>query len=219
MTNEITTEIQNIITAKRATLPKGGRKQYPVAKHQISTLTNLGIIDMMPEGFGFTDAETVITAAKSGKRYDGAFNAYGEGEEWSVEATALFKLLNPAPIVEVVEIEVTIIAEENPLDAIVAAEAAMYEDETEYIEYASTDEIGEFDKQKYIAVRDALVRGKAMLKRGWRVVFNPRSAYETTLQFEIDTARANGAVYVKTQWSGYLATMPTERVIAVYAPE
>lgn len=118
----------------------------------------------------------------------------------------------------VVEIEVTIV-DENPMDAVVAAEAAMYEDEAEYVEIASMNEADEYDSRKAIQVRDALVRGKAMLKRGWRVVFGTRSTCETTIIAEIEAARAAGAFHVRSQWGGYVAQSPTERVVAVYAPE
>lgn len=99
-TAEITTEVSKIVAELRSSLPKGGRKQYPPAKHQITTLTELGLIEAMPRGFGYQDAAEVIRQATSGSRTDGAMNASGEGEEWSVEATALYKLLNPAPVVE-----------------------------------------------------------------------------------------------------------------------
>lgn len=96
----ITTEVTKIVTELRSSLPKGGRKQYPAAKHQIATLTELGLIEAMPRGFGYQDAAEVIRQATSGARVEGAMNASGEGEEWTTEATALFKLLNPAPEVE-----------------------------------------------------------------------------------------------------------------------
>jgi hypothetical protein len=41
------------------------RKQYPVAKHQINTLETLGILNLMPAKFGYTDAAKVIDAAQN----------------------------------------------------------------------------------------------------------------------------------------------------------
>lgn len=55
------------------------RKQYPVSKAQISKLTELGILNLMPAKFGYTDAEVVIEAAITAK--SAIMNAFGEGEE------------------------------------------------------------------------------------------------------------------------------------------
>lgn len=68
------------------------RKQYAPGKAQIATLTELGILDYMPEGFGFSDADAVIRAASASA--SAIMNAYGEGEE--VPASALNKALNEA---------------------------------------------------------------------------------------------------------------------------
>lgn len=59
---------------------KAVRRQYEPARHQIATLTDLGLIDLMPTGFGHGDAKVVIEAATA---TTGGFNAYGEGETWS----------------------------------------------------------------------------------------------------------------------------------------
>lgn len=68
------------------------RKQYPVAKNQIAKLTELGILHLMPEKFGYTDAAVVIEAAISGKQTFAT--AYGEGEE--APASPLFVAINEA---------------------------------------------------------------------------------------------------------------------------
>jgi hypothetical protein len=65
------------------------RKQYPVAKSQTAKLTELGILHLMPEHFGYTDAAVVIEAATSGKT--AVFNAMGEGEE--IPAAPLFTVI------------------------------------------------------------------------------------------------------------------------------
>lgn len=70
------------------------RKQYAPGKAQIATLTELGILDYMPEGFGFSDADAVIRAASASASASAIMNAYGEGEE--VPASALNKALNEA---------------------------------------------------------------------------------------------------------------------------
>lgn len=71
---------------------KAARKQYAPAKWQIAKLTELGIIDLMPAGFGHSDADVVIKAATTEKT--AIFNAYGEGE--TVLATDLYKAINEA---------------------------------------------------------------------------------------------------------------------------
>ena len=55
------------------------RKQYPVSKAQIAKLTELGILNLMPAKFGYTDAAVVIEAATTAK--SAIMNAFGEGEE------------------------------------------------------------------------------------------------------------------------------------------
>lgn len=121
--NEITAEVQKIVTDLRARLPKGGRKQYPAAKHQIATLTNLGLIDAMPRGFGYQDAAEVITQATSGRRNEGALNAEGEGDEWAVEASTLYTLLNPNSVEAASHDEYTGRDElDDLIDAVYAAE-------------------------------------------------------------------------------------------------
>lgn len=57
---------------------KAARKQYPAGKAQIVTLSELGIINLMPKGFGHSDAAAVIAEANRVKT--AVFNAYGEGE-------------------------------------------------------------------------------------------------------------------------------------------
>lgn len=76
------------------------RKQYPVAKHQLVKLEELGIRDLMPAKFGYTDAAVVIEAATTDK--SAVMNAFGEGEETA--ASELFAALHE---VETVEVTVT----------------------------------------------------------------------------------------------------------------
>jgi hypothetical protein len=79
-------------------------RQYPVAKHQIKTLTELGIIDLMPKNFGHGDAKIVIAEAQDDGKT--VMNAYGEGE--SVGASALYKALHEVePEDEVASIDAT----------------------------------------------------------------------------------------------------------------
>jgi hypothetical protein len=74
---------------------KAARKQAPVAKHQIKTLTELGILELMPKGFGHGDARVVIEAAQdAGGKQIGGFNAYGEGDVTTSHASALYQAIN-----------------------------------------------------------------------------------------------------------------------------
>lgn len=89
-TETVKQEITNILS----TVSQPSRKQYPVAKHQIATLTELGLIELMPVGFGYTDAATVISAAQ-----DAGGKQIGEGDTaTSSEASVLFQLLNAVEI-------------------------------------------------------------------------------------------------------------------------
>lgn len=82
--NEIISDLHTRIGGKAA------RKQYPVSKHQIATLTELGIIEFMPKGFGHADAKAVIEEAQRGST--AVMNAYGEGE--SIGASKLYRAIN-----------------------------------------------------------------------------------------------------------------------------
>lgn len=79
-------EITNLLSK----VSQPSRKQYPVAKHQIATLTELSLIDLMPLGFGYTDAAVIIEAAQDVET--SIFNQSGEGE--SVPASKMNKLVN-----------------------------------------------------------------------------------------------------------------------------
>lgn len=68
------------------------RKQYPVAKWQIETLTELGIIDLMPKEFGHGDARAVIEEAERGAT--AVMDASGEGSE--ISGSALYQALHEA---------------------------------------------------------------------------------------------------------------------------
>src|SRR5689334_20547438 len=86
-------EIQNVINQLHSEIGgRAARKQYQPGRAQIAKLTELGIIDLMPAGFGFADADAVITAATNART--AVMNAYGEGEE--VSASALYQALHEA---------------------------------------------------------------------------------------------------------------------------
>lgn len=70
------------------------RKQYPVAKNQIAKLTELGILHLMPEKFGYTDAAVVIEAATDAGKTVGGFNVYGEGDVTKTQPSALYTAIN-----------------------------------------------------------------------------------------------------------------------------
>lgn len=80
-------EINNLIEAT-ARKSKHAR-QYPPAKHQIKALEELGILDMMPAGFGYTDAAVVIEAANRS-----ASEIYHHDESETISASALYEALN-----------------------------------------------------------------------------------------------------------------------------
>jgi hypothetical protein len=123
-TTAITAEIINVIDTNRAGLPKGGRRQYAAAKWQSEKLTELGILHLMPQGFGHSDANAVIEAATTGKTTTIGWNGNGDADEFTTSGTTLFKLLNPAPVeptpapvAEVVETEATIVEREEAAHA------------------------------------------------------------------------------------------------------
>jgi hypothetical protein len=89
-----TEKVQQEITAVLTTVKQASRKQYPVAKHQITSLTELGILELMPRGFGYTDAAVVIEAARDGGKLAGGMNAAGEGDVVRTNASALYLALN-----------------------------------------------------------------------------------------------------------------------------
>jgi hypothetical protein len=85
-------KVQKLINQEIAEQQKrqATRKQYPVAKSQLAKLEELGILNLMPTKFGYTDAAVVIAAATTGKT--AIFNAMGEGEE--IPAQPLFTAVN-----------------------------------------------------------------------------------------------------------------------------
>lgn len=76
---------------------KAARKQYQVGKAQREQLTALGIVDLMPVGYGFSDAKAVLEAATDSPREVGGKTAEGEGDSYVTSGSALWNLLNPAP--------------------------------------------------------------------------------------------------------------------------
>ena len=97
-TQAVEAQIAQIIANKHSRMTgKQIRQQYPVGKAQSAKLTELGIIDLMPSGFGFSDADAVIAEATSG--VSGHVTAYGEGEDGP--ASTLYTLLHsPEPTPE-----------------------------------------------------------------------------------------------------------------------
>ena len=90
-----TQKVQELINKEIAELHsriggKAARKQYTPAKWQLAKLTELGIIDLMPAGFGHSDASAVIEAATT--KGTAVFNAYGEGE--AISASELTTAVN-----------------------------------------------------------------------------------------------------------------------------
>jgi len=81
----VKTEIEKIVSTN-----KNIRRQYPVARHQEKTLTELGIINLMPVGYGYTDAAKVIEAAQdAGKEFVNNFD-----DVTKTDASTLYALLN-----------------------------------------------------------------------------------------------------------------------------
>jgi hypothetical protein len=80
---------------------RAARKQYAPAKWQIEKLTELGLIEFMPEGFGHGDAKVVIEEAE--KTDSAVMNAYGEGE--AVAASALNQAIEEVETVRVINYE------------------------------------------------------------------------------------------------------------------
>lgn len=72
------------------------RKQYPVAKHQIQTLTELGILELMPVKFGHGDAKIVIEEAQRGAT--SVMSVDGEGVE--IGSSKLYDAINEVVVVE-----------------------------------------------------------------------------------------------------------------------
>lgn len=86
-------EIQNIISDLHKRIGgKAARKQYAVGKAQLVTLTELGIVDLMPEGFGHSDAKAVIEAAQDSGKF-GKYDALSD-DAGQYPASKLYTLLN-----------------------------------------------------------------------------------------------------------------------------
>lgn len=99
---KVQTIINEIISDLHARIGgKAARKQYPVSKHQIETLTELGIIELMPKGFGHADAKAVIEEAQ--RSSTAVMNAYGEGEE--IGSSKLYQALNEVETPELTDEE------------------------------------------------------------------------------------------------------------------
>lgn len=72
-------------------------RQYAPAKHQIATLTELDILDLMPAKFGHGDAKIVIEEAQRGATIK--MNSYGEGVD--VAASDLYNAMNEVEFVTI----------------------------------------------------------------------------------------------------------------------
>jgi len=100
----VKTEIEKIVSTNKQI-----RRQYPVAKHQEKTLTELGIIDLMPAGFGYTDAAKVIDAAQdAGKEFVNNFD-----DVTKTNASTLYTLLNEQETSEIVVSEAVEVEDKN----------------------------------------------------------------------------------------------------------
>lgn len=152
-------EISNIISNVNSP-----RRQYPVAKHQIVSLTELGIIDLMPANFGYTDAAAVIEAAQ-----DAGGKQFGEGDTaTSSNASKLFQLLNAPeettpPTENIGGGELTEITEES-IDALLARKESLNYGKEE-IEYAVSCHISEL-KAIYGKTTDKVAEFKRLLSIG-----------------------------------------------------
>lgn len=105
MNENIQNEINAIIEENHKRIGgRAARKQAQIAKHQITTLTELGLIDYMPNApysryIGYSDAKAVIEAAQDagGKVYVSNYDDVSKSE-----ASNLYQLLN-APVEEETE--------------------------------------------------------------------------------------------------------------------
>jgi len=98
-------EINSIIeTAQKNIGGRNARKQYPASKAQIATLTELGIIELMPNApysrtIGSSDAKAVIAEAQdSGKVYGDGYTVDASRSS----ASKLYTLLNENEVDETV---------------------------------------------------------------------------------------------------------------------
>lgn len=95
-TEAIRNEITNIVTEYRRMIKNS--RQHRISKIHEAKLNELGLGEFVGSVItGNSEAQEVIKQATTGKVSHGTLNAYGEGEEWTTDATPLFKLLNPAP--------------------------------------------------------------------------------------------------------------------------
>lgn len=91
--------INKIIEAYRNENGKAARNQYPVTKKQIDTLTELGILEMVPNApyaktIGSTEAKLIIEAANASSHSVGGFNNDYEGDGVMIDASDLYKALH-----------------------------------------------------------------------------------------------------------------------------
>lgn len=110
-TQAVQNEINSIIEANHSKIGgRAARKQAPIAKHQIATLTELGILDMVPNApyskyIGYSDAKAVIEAAQDagGKVYVSNYDDVSKSA-----ASNLYMLLNtPEPAEEMADHTIT----------------------------------------------------------------------------------------------------------------
>lgn len=90
MNDEIRAEIAAIIAELHDRIgARNARRQYKPGKAQQQQLADLGILELMPHGFGFSDADAVLRAATDAP--SAVMNRYGEGE--GVPESKLYRLL------------------------------------------------------------------------------------------------------------------------------
>ena len=112
----VKTEIQNIISDLHKRIGgKAARKQYAVGKAQREELTTLGIIDLMPEGFGHSDAKAVIEAAQDEGKWVGDFDQVEK-----MAASKLYTLLREVNTVDLKAEQITVAVSSNLPSPIVA---------------------------------------------------------------------------------------------------
>lgn len=93
-TSAIRDEIHSIISELHQRIgERATRKQYPAGKQQIADLKALGIHDLMPSGFGHSDAKVVLEHATTGPHWVGGSTDEGEGSSVRDSGSKLNSLL------------------------------------------------------------------------------------------------------------------------------
>lgn len=208
-TEAVKQEINKIVESFRESIRYN--RQHQPAKWQITELTELGVIDLMPSNFGHGDAGEVLKQAKQSA--SAVMNQHGEGAD--IASSTLFDLLNEP--------------DEPTIEEIFEDSVAYYESDNGEIselqgyaiDMAADEEIwwddpqgyAKWSKEQYKALRASIQRGKQYYQDGYRVRQTDRIdstvGIADSFRLRDETRPILHSCHI---WSGYRANSPTHRI-------